>query len=237
MRSQLRFLSLSSFLAGCLLTLPAHARSSGITGYSGRQGVTCTQCHTANSNPKPTVQLSGPTYLTPGETGQYTFTITGGPGASSDGFGGMNVAVDNSGALLQPGTGLYEDFGELTHVGGNAFSGTSITFTFTLVAPETPGTVKMYAAGNSTDNNGNLTNDQSAATTLDILVSNDPPDAGTGNPPDAGTGNTPDAGPGPDTGTGKGGDGSSGCAAMGGPPMVWLVVMLAARARRRAQSR
>ena len=48
----------------------------------------------------PTVTLSGPTQLLPGDTGSYTLTITGGPGASG-GLGGMNVAVDNTSAQLQ----------------------------------------------------------------------------------------------------------------------------------------
>jgi hypothetical protein len=106
MQSQFRHLGLACLFAGGLMALPTHARSSGITGYSGKNGSTCTACHTNNSKPIPTMTLSGPTQLLPGDTGNYTLTITGGPGAS-DGLGGMNVAVDNTSAQLQAGTGLY----------------------------------------------------------------------------------------------------------------------------------
>ena len=56
--------------------------------------------------------------LAPGDTGYSSFTITGGSGASSGGYGGLNVAVDNTRAYLEPGTGFQWLNEELTHSGG-----------------------------------------------------------------------------------------------------------------------
>src|SRR5471032_3059497 len=64
----------------------AVAHDNGISGYSSKQGVICNQCHGGGT--APTVALTGPSTLTPGESAQYTFTITGGAAAR----GGFNVA-------------------------------------------------------------------------------------------------------------------------------------------------
>ncbi|MBZ4332462.1 MYXO-CTERM sorting domain-containing protein [Corallococcus interemptor] len=152
-------------VAVCLVAGSAFANSTGISGRSGKQSVSCTAsgCHGGGSS-TPTVTLEGPTALTAGQTGQYSLIITGGPGAKA----GMNVASD--GATLTAGSGTKVLNGELTHSLPKAFSNGSARFDFSLVAPATNGTYKVYAAGNSVNGDTAATGDAHANATLDVVV-------------------------------------------------------------------
>ncbi|MBN9682256.1 MULTISPECIES: MXAN_6652 family MXYO-CTERM-anchored protein [unclassified Corallococcus] len=152
-------------VAVCLVAGSAFANSTGINGRSGKQGVSCTAsgCHGGGSS-TPTVTLEGPTALTAGQTGQYSLVITGGPGAKA----GMNVAVD--GATLTAGSGTKVMSGELTHSLPKTFTNGSARFDFSLVAPATNGTYKVYAAGNSVNGDTAATGDAHANATLDVVV-------------------------------------------------------------------
>ncbi|MCY1074997.1 MXAN_6652 family MXYO-CTERM-anchored protein [Archangium lansingense] len=157
-------------LTACLLSAPALANSAGMTANSGKTSQTCSTCHTGGS--APTVELTGPTTLAAGATGQYKLTITGGPGLK----GGMNVAVDNTAASLEPGTDTKKQSNELTHKAAKPAASGAITFDFSLVAPPSAGTVKLFAAGNSVNGDNNVTGDAAAVTTLSVTVtgSNEP---------------------------------------------------------------
>ncbi|NOK01834.1 MULTISPECIES: MXAN_6652 family MXYO-CTERM-anchored protein [Myxococcus] len=205
MRSYLASLGVAGVVSACLVSGSAFANSMGISGRSGKQGsgFTCAECHSGGS--APTVTIEGPTTLAPGATGNYTLVIRGGPAAGA----GYNVAVSDNGGTLNPGTGSYKLSGEVTHKNIQAFSGGAARFDFTLVAPSTPGTVTLYGAGNSVNENGTDQGDASAATTLNVTVA---------------------------TGGGNGGgdDDGGGCAAAGGIPLLGAaLVLLGTRLRRR----
>ncbi len=155
-------------LLGVLLPLTAFASGFGIYGHSGKTAAICTACHSVAGGTAPTVAFTGPAALSVGQTGTYTFTITGGPGVK----GGMNVAVSGSAAILTAGTGQSASMNELTHASPQSFAGGTASWTFTLTAPATPGTVTLYGAGNSTDGFGD-TGDRSAVITKVITI--DPP--------------------------------------------------------------
>lgn len=219
MQSQRFFPGIASVLA-CLLSVSAHANINGIVGRSGKQGAgqTCmaSGCHSFNPSPTmPTVEISGPTTLQAGAMGNYTLIIRGGAAAKA----GMNVAVStNGGTLDKVGGDLKVLGGELTHTAPKDFADNSeARFDFTLVAPSTAGTSKLFASGNSTNGNGSNDGDHSAATTLDVQItgSTQPPDAGV---PDAGTGNG---------GGGGGDDDDGGCSTTGGAPLMALFVLIA----------
>jgi uncharacterized protein (TIGR03382 family) len=163
-------------LTVCLLSTPAFANAVGMTGYSGKSGATCitSGCHFGGA--APTVEISGPTSLAAGATGQYTLIIRGGAGVK----GGMNVAVDNTAASLQAGTGSRRISNELTHSTPKAFSGSEVRFDFSMVAPPSAGTVKIFGAGNSVNGDANSTGDQSATTsvTVNVTGSNEPKEEG-----------------------------------------------------------
>ncbi|RKH60016.1 MXAN_6652 family MXYO-CTERM-anchored protein [Corallococcus aberystwythensis] len=195
----------------CLVASSAFANSTGVSGRSGKQsGMSCTAsgCHSGGTS-TPTVTLEGPTALTAGETGQYSLIITGGPGAKA----GMNVATGGvDGATLTAGSGTKVLNGELTHSLPKVSSGGSARFDFSLVAPATNGTLKVYAAGNSVNGDNNQGGDAHANATLDVVI----------------TGGKDPVAPEEDGG---------GCSATSGAPAVLLAVFAALGARRRRQSR
>lgn len=155
------------WLTAFLLLSPFAARANqlGAVGYSGKQGESCNKCHSGGS--APTVTLTGPSTLQAGQSGSYTITITGGAGARA----GMNVAADVADARLEAGGSDTTAFSnEVHHASPKAFSGGKVTFAFRLVAPPFSGTVKLFAAGNSCNGNGNDSGDRAGLTTFSISV-------------------------------------------------------------------
>ena len=191
-------------ISTCLFSTSALAYSAGNTRLSGKDGMTCSSCHTGGS--APTVELTGPTTLAPNATGQYTLIIKGGAAK----VGGMNVAVDNTAAVLQPGAGVNKVGNELTHSAPKAFGNGEVRFDFSLVAPAS-GTVKIFGAGNSANGNGIESGDNSATVTQTVTVSG---------------GTTPPTEPDKDEEKG-------GCSATGGSPMLAFALAAATLTRLR----
>jgi predicted CxxxxCH...CXXCH cytochrome family protein len=208
MRSYLSSLGVAGVVAACLVSGSALASSGGITGRSGKQGqnTTCSSsgCHSGGAT-NPTVRLEGPATLEPNQTGTYRLIVQGGPGARA----GFNVAVDNG--TLNAGAGSRKLSEELTHSLPKAFTNNEAVFDFTLVAPASNGTIKLFGAGNSANNNGVESGDASGLAQLTITVG-----AGGGN------------------GGGGDNDDDKGCAAAGGAPLLGAaLLLLGARLRRR----
>lgn len=151
-------------LISCFAGSAAFANAAGVVGYSGKPpAADCNGCHTGGN--APTVSFTGPATLTAGQTGTYTFNVSGGA------FG-VNIAADSAQASLNPVSAtLASAFGELHH--RQRISGASVQFSVT--APPFAGTVRLFGTGNAVNGDGNTGGDRSAATTFDITVS-----AGTG---------------------------------------------------------
>jgi uncharacterized protein (TIGR03382 family) len=212
MRMQRFSLGIAGVLAVFFFSFSAHANKIGITGFSGKGGAAATcsgGCHGVNASSLiPTVELTGPTSLNTGATGNYTLIIRNGPGVK----GGMNVAVSSTTATLSNvGTDLRVANRELTHTAPKAFTANEVRFDFTLVAPPAAGTITLYASGNSTDDGNTSDGDRSVSITKDVQIN-------------AETTNPDPVDPPKDEG---------GCAAAGGGPFVLLVGLVAARLRRR----
>lgn len=141
----------------------AGAEPRGISGYSGMDGVTCSECHSGGASP--TLAISGPTAVAPGQPADYALTVTGGPGVVA----GLGVAVD-SGQLLPTEAGTRLRDGELTHSAPRPFQSGAAIFNFRWVAPPTPGTAKLFAAALSANGNGGDSGDGVGALTLDITI-------------------------------------------------------------------
>ncbi|MCP3165430.1 MXAN_6652 family MXYO-CTERM-anchored protein [Myxococcus qinghaiensis] len=207
MRSFLPSLGVAGALTACLVSGSAFAYATGQTGYSGKDStLTCasSMCHSTGGT-VPTVKFEGPASLEPGQTGNYSFVITGGPAIR----GGFDVAVEGGTASLNAGTGSKKVSGEITHTQPKPFTSGEVRFDFTLVAPSTGTTLTLFGAGNSTNGNGEDTGDASATTSFKVKVG----DGG---------------------GDGGGEDDGGGCAAAGGAPLLGAVLMLlGARLRRR----
>jgi hypothetical protein len=122
-RAKSRFQIFLGLIAFSMIYLPhsAYASSNGISGYSGKSGVTCTSCH--STGPAPTVTLSGPSSVASGSTNTYTLTVSG------SGNSGMDVAA--SAGTFTAGTGSKILNGEVVH----SSPSTSHSWTFSWTAP------------------------------------------------------------------------------------------------------
>jgi hypothetical protein len=160
------------FLAALLVLVPlaANARSFGVIGFSGRDGSTCNNCHFNSNNPA-NVTLTGPTTLNSGDSATYTVTITGGPGVRA----GFDLALEATEPLLtavSPNTEVSGD--EVRHTSPASFSGGSASFQVKVTAPPTGQTIKLYAAGISTNGSGS-SGDYVKAVSLSVVVNGPPP--------------------------------------------------------------
>jgi len=157
---------------------PASASLNGRVGFSGNpatnDGQSCVACHAVGA-PVPSVSLQGPATVIAGATNLYTFTIRGGPAQTA----GLNISTsDNRGALLPTGADTQALLGELTHSAPKAFTGDQADFVFSWRAPDFNDTVTIYAAGNSTDDQKDLTGDGIGTTSFTVEVT-----GGSGGPP------------------------------------------------------
>jgi hypothetical protein len=168
---RLRVAGAFALLCGGAATLssaspPAPMHSTGISGYSSKQGVICTFCHSGGT--APTVKLVGPMYVLHDSTVRYTFTVSGGQKVAA----GLDVAIDdNSGTLAATDTGTHLDNNEVTHdMPRNVDSNGDAAFFFDYTAPSTAMSLAMYAAGNSVNLNFADTGDNARAKSIKIAV-------------------------------------------------------------------
>ena len=157
------FVALAPFLAGRVL-----AYSSGISGYTGQHGANCNACHTGGQ--MPSVAFSGPATLSPGATGDFTFTVQS-SAPEQQTAAGFNVAA--SGGTLRIASGQKEQIvsGELTHTQpkDNDTNGAA-SWAFKWKAPATSSNYVLYGAGNSVNRNGNPDGDRAASVVYFVAV-------------------------------------------------------------------
>lgn len=163
-------------MAVAIIGQPAASRaySTGIAStVFGSTG--CPACHSGGATP--TVVLSGPTIVDPGDTADYTLTIFG---TAAQPYGGLNVAADggtlSTGGLFDPGTQAVSGLGgraEITHTApkpGDLLH--IIEFSFRWTAPPTfVGAVQLRGWGNNVNFNQALSGDAAALATLSIMSS------------------------------------------------------------------
>jgi len=167
LRMRLRMVLLTAL---CLVPGVARAFSTGVFGFSGKDGADCSQCHTGTG--AATVTLSGPQHLLPGEHGSYTFDVV--TGATSN-VAGLDVAA-SAGTLvsLTQNNPTFLNNGEISHKGGPA-KGATVQWRFELVAPTDASTVTLFGAGLAANANGGTSGDNTGTTSLLVSIG-DPPD-------------------------------------------------------------
>ena len=146
----------------------AFAHQAGITGYSGSNGVTCTSCHTGGQ--APTVAISGPTLLGRGDTGQFTFTVHSSNPLRQIATG-FNIDADGGTLLVSDSATEQRVSGELTHkqpieIGDND----EVVWHFKWRAPNQNNIFRIFAAGNSVNDDGGTGGDRSATTIFMVAV-------------------------------------------------------------------
>jgi hypothetical protein len=141
---------------------------STVFGASG-----CPLCHSGGS--PPTVVLSGPTVLSPGDTADYTLTIFGSPAQP---YGGLNVSSNGGllsgggpfalGTQVLSGTGGLAEITHTTPKQGDV--GNVVEFSFRWTAPPAfSGTVTLSGWGNAVNRNFASSGDAAALATLEIV--------------------------------------------------------------------
>jgi Viral BACON domain len=99
----------------------ANAFPGGESGYSGRNGSTCTMCHSTGA--APAITWMGPTSINSGATANFTLTVGGG------GNGGLDVA--STAGTFTAGAGTQVLNGEITQTSAT----TTHSWTFSWTAP------------------------------------------------------------------------------------------------------
>jgi hypothetical protein len=119
------------------LSTPASATGNGIAGFSGKNGSTCTSCH--SNGTAPTVSLTGPTSVASGTTNSYTLTVSG------TGNSGLDVAA--SAGAFTAGTGSKVLNGEIVQSSPSS----SHSWTFSWTAPTVTATTTATLFGTAID--------------------------------------------------------------------------------------
>jgi MYXO-CTERM domain-containing protein len=236
----------------------AWSHSNGESGHSGKQGLTCNDCH--SGGPTPNVFFDGPTTIEAGTTVTYTFHVK-----TTQPLAGMNVAATDGIQLHDDdaGTTYLSASEELVHPrplatgagdAGDAGDAGEAVFTFSLDAPQYAGTIQLWGAGNAVNGNKDTTGDKANDTKITIIIDGPPapqPEAGPPPPPPPPPPTqvptlppvpNPDAGA---TSPSKDDDGGSGCAvgatasdaSTGAAAFVLLALARAVSRRRRRTSR
>ena len=168
-------------LVVALLPGAGQAFSTGVasTLLGGVGGIGCNSCHSGGT--PPSVVLSGPTIIDPGDSAIFTLTIFGSPG---QGYGGLNVA-GSTGLLTTGGpfaaqTKTIVGSGgrpEITHSAPKQGDFTNvIDFSFRWTAPaDFSGSTTLRGWGNAVNNNLFNSGDAAAASSLIIMSSAPPP--------------------------------------------------------------
>lgn len=142
----------------------ADAFPGGQTGHSGIDGAsTCAVCHAGADGA--VVAITGPASVEAGRSASYTVSVSGGPAVVA----GFNLATERG--VLGAGDGSTVIVGdEATHATPVEFAGGSAVFTVTLLAPDQPGPLRMFAAGVSANGADGNRGDATAASVLNVEV-------------------------------------------------------------------
>lgn len=170
----LAMLVVGGFFGILWLATPIWAFDTGIVGHSGNPatnfGMSCDSCH--GGGVQPTVTLSGPTTVSPGQSAIYSLTVQSAAVASQTAAGFNVSATDGALASLGGDTQIID--GEITHVSPktNTAGGVAV-FSFQWTAPAVaPQAVVLYAAGNSVNLDDTPGGDRHANTVLTVNVVN-----------------------------------------------------------------
>jgi len=123
---------------------------NGITGTTKLTGGDGCICHDFESNDSVLVWIEGPDSVIVSDTASFRIYLTGGPAVG----GGFNAA-SRFGEMNSTDTATQVIFHELTHSFPQEFSGDTVYWGFSYIAPDTAGTDTIYSTANSVNLDGN----------------------------------------------------------------------------------
>lgn len=146
---------------------PAPALQTGISGFSGKQGDTCTDsCHSGGVTP--VVRFDGPREVMADAVATFRFTVQS--QASRQIIAGFDVAASDGRLGALQGQGTHLDGDEITHDAPKPNVEGEASWTFTWQAPSETGVSILYGAGLSANGNANRNGDDVALATFAITV-------------------------------------------------------------------
>jgi hypothetical protein len=161
---------LALLVAASVAFLPsphAQAMSTGIIGYSGKQGTTCSDdCHLGGVTPL--VRFDGPQQVLADAVATFRFIVTS--QASKQKVAGFNVAADDGTLGVVADQDEHLELDELTHDAPKANVDGEASWQFIWQPPGQPGVYRLYGAGLSANGNGTDGGDDSNFATLDVTV-------------------------------------------------------------------
>ena len=158
--------------SGTLLDSPGWANTGGITGVSGKQGTSCSSCHSGGLTPD--VRFIGPSTVAPGAMATFRFEVQS--MVLNQRRAGFNVASSAGRLDVLPDQGERRtQTNELTHTAPKPNVDMLAGWDFTWTAPDTPAIYTLFGAGNSVNFNGQSNGDRSNTTALDVEVAFDTP--------------------------------------------------------------
>jgi hypothetical protein len=161
-----------------LMCMGANARAytTGIAGYSGKDGMTCTECHAPGAAAKPSAMINGPAALAPGQSADYQLVIDTDVTSSASAKRAAGIDIAASGGALatvdqvnQTRVLMINGSAEISHT--NALpQAKTVAISFSLTAPAEDGVVTLFAAALSADGDGSNHNDSTVTTSLDVII-------------------------------------------------------------------
>lgn len=153
--------------------LPALAGISGRDGFSGsphtNDGLTCLECHAANTTTTARLKIDGPAVVDANSTNTYTLTLIGGPAKTA----GVNISVNKfDGNLTSLDSNLQKINQELSHRSPKQFQDGEVKYRFNWTAPSYNANTGIYAAALSSNNNRRLPGDDTAKVVLNVQIKN-----------------------------------------------------------------
>lgn len=159
--NSLVILKVALFFYTFLLSANAHAVSTGIKGFSGKEpNNTCTNCH-GGLEYQSRLNFFGSTTFEPGSTNNITLALsfTAPPGVTNA-HAGINVAISDNGGQLIPGSTTNLSNNELIHPSPQEANSGSFNWNIQWQAPDTAGDYTLYACSQAVNRDFSNGNDE-----------------------------------------------------------------------------
>jgi hypothetical protein len=161
------------------LVLPFQAEASS-NGRNQGATSTCGGCHGSTASSSVTATITGPATLAPGATGTYTTLLTGtqlagaGFNVNLTGTAGASLGLLDANTKFKAGSSApspYTTANQITHTDASVDNLGDWSYSFTLTAPTTPGTIDIRSVMLAYDNSGDTAGDLWNYTTFSVAVS------------------------------------------------------------------
>jgi hypothetical protein len=140
------------------------ANATGISGFSGSDGLSCQDCHRGAA--AAVARFKGRGSLRPGERCDYLLTVS----APGGWYAGIDVAAERPAMKLTAGEWTKLMGGEVVQSVARSMRGGPVSFAFAVTAPEEPGEYRVFGSALVADGNGQPTGDAVGTASMTVKV-------------------------------------------------------------------